>query len=114
MLSSGAGAAPKEDSSETLLVLTMNRRTFKSCNISWKVCIIVQYVIVSSCRKLLEGEETRLGLSPGSAPEESGRGTKRKRIDLEESYYEGTSSQFPRIPIVILHLPFCFTEHSCS
>jgi hypothetical protein len=40
---------------------------------------------------LLEGEEVRLGLSPGSvgAPVESGRGTKRKRLDLEESFYEG-------------------------
>ena len=48
----------------------------------------------SPLRKLLEGEEVRLGLSPGSegAPVESGRGTKRKRLDLEESFYEG---QFP-------------------
>jgi len=40
---------------------------------------------------LLEGEEVRLGMSPGSegAPVESGRGTKRKRLDLEESFYEG-------------------------
>jgi hypothetical protein len=32
----------------------------------------------------------RLGLSPGGeAPLEPGRGAKRKRLDLEESYYEG-------------------------
>lgn len=45
---------------------------------------------IAAYRKLLEGEEVRLGLSPASqAPVESGRGTKRKRLDLEESYYEG-------------------------
>lgn len=45
---------------------------------------------IAAYRKLLEGEEVRLGLSPaGAAPLESSRGIKRKRLDLEESYYEG-------------------------
>lgn len=47
---------------------------------------------IAAYRKLLEGEEMRLGLSPAggaASPADTGRGTKRKRLDLEESYYEG-------------------------
>jgi len=37
---------------------------------------------IAAYRKLLDGEEQRLGFSP----DRSGRGTKRKRLDIEESY----------------------------
>ena len=39
---------------------------------------------ISAYQKLLDGEETRLGLSPERRG--PGRGTKRKRLDVEESY----------------------------
>jgi len=39
---------------------------------------------IAAYQKLLDGEETRLGLSPDSR--EPGRGIKRKRLDIEESY----------------------------
>ena len=38
---------------------------------------------IAAYQKLLDGEETRLGLSP---ERQAGRGVKRRRIDVDESY----------------------------